>query len=257
MNMRGGSYEADVRQTLENRKRLHANANLMYWYDRLYARQFAGEPDFRNKRVLEIGSGSSPLKAIHPGILASDVLALDYLDMVFDCHEIADLAAIPDGSLDIITLTNVLHHLRDPLAFLRGATRKLARGGRVYLAEPYFSLVSTPMYRLLHHEPVDFSIGRPVLARVDGPLSSANQAMPHMIFFSRPDWLAELSASYDLAQTRLSFFSGISYPLSGGVSRRFPVPQSLYRTLFAADQVAANVMPRIFASFFLARLVAR
>ena len=135
MNMRGGSYEADVRQTLENRKRLHANANLMYWYDRLYAQQFAGEPDFRNKRVLEIGSGSSPLKAIHPGILASDVLALDYLDMVFDCHEIADLAAIPDGSLDIITLTNVLHHLRDPLAFLRGATRKLARGGRVYLAK--------------------------------------------------------------------------------------------------------------------------
>jgi SAM-dependent methyltransferase len=257
MRSGGASYEADVRQTLENRGRLRSNPNLMYWYSELYARQFADEAGLQGKRVLEIGSGSSPLKMFQPGVITSDVLALDYLDMTLDCHEIGSSPAIPDGSLDIITMTNVLHHLRDPIAFLQGATRKLARGGRIYMAEPFFSALSYPMYRLLHHEPVDFSIQRPVLARIDGPLSSSNQAMPHMIFFSRPDWLAELSASYDIPQTRLTFFSAISYPLTGGVSRTFPLPQLLYRFLFRVDRVAADMAPRLFASFFIARLVAK
>ncbi|MGO8189748.1 hypothetical protein AB9F38_33265, partial [Rhizobium leguminosarum] len=71
---------------------------------------------------------------------------------------------------------------------------KLAKVGRVYATEPYLSWLSYPMYKLLHHDPVDLSIHRPVLDTVQGPLSTSNQAMPHMIFFQRPDWLAELTA---------------------------------------------------------------
>jgi hypothetical protein len=111
------------------------------------------------------------------------------------------------------------------------------------------------MYKILHHEPVDFLIDRPVLSEIKGPLSTSNQAMPHMIFFSRPEWLAELSDVYRLADTRVTFFTGLSYPLTGGISRNFPIPRWLYRFGFAIDKALADALPRLIASFFIARLV--
>ena len=71
--------------------------------------------------------------------MTSDVLDLDYLDLVFDCHEIDKLDAIEDNSLDVITLTNVLHHLKSPIAFLNRAASKLKPGGKVIATEPFFS----------------------------------------------------------------------------------------------------------------------
>ncbi len=255
--MAANLYEADLKETLANRKRLRSNLNLMYWYDRLYQHQFAAEPNIGSAHILEIGSGTSPLKHFAPSVMTSDVLPLDYVDVVFDCHTIKDLDEIDNGSIDIITMTNVLHHLRDPLAFLRAAAIKLAPGARVYMAEPYFSAISYPMYKLLHHEPVDFRINRPILEKVEGPLSTSNQAIPHMIFFSRPDWLDEISDVYDLDKTSVSYFTGISYPMTGGISRRFPLPASVYRAAFAVDYALSNWLPKVFASFFIARLVTK
>lgn len=248
-------YESDLAQTLRNRERLKSNTNLMYWYHELYAELLQREPGIGGMAVLEIGSGTSPLKQFLPNVITSDVLQLDYLDLVFDCHKIADMSAIADHSLDIITMTNVLHHLRDPLAFLRGATRKLANGGRVYFTEPYVSRLSYPLYKLLHHEPVDFSIERPVLSKVEGPLSTSNQAIPHMIMFSRPDWLAEISDCYDIGQTEVHHFTSLSYMVTGGISAQFPVPGWLYRPFFQLDRALASAMPRLLASFFTGRLV--
>lgn len=249
-------YEHDLRATLANRSKLKANVNLMYWYEQLYRQLFASEPGFNSWRVLEIGSGTSPLKLHFPSIITSDVLNLDYLDLVFDCHDIATLSEIPDNSLDAITLTNVLHHLRDPIRFLRGATRKLRANGSVYMVEPYFSLMSYPLYKLLHHEPVDFSIKRPILDKIDGPLSSSNQALPHMLFFSRNNWQNEIADCYDLSRTKRSYFSAFSYMATGGISRRVPVPPSIYKMCFKLDQTMASAAPKLFASFFIVRLFA-
>lgn len=250
-------YQKDLEQTRASRARLRQNANLMHWYRELYEELFTSDPQILGKRVLEIGSGASPLKNFLGTVITSDVLQLEYLDVVFDCHEIGETSAIADHSIDIITLTNVLHHLRDPLQFLRGATRKLAPGGQVVLLEPYFSWVSYPLYKTLHHEPVDFGIRRPLLDRIEGPLSSSNQAMPYMLFFSRPDWLGELGDCYDLAKTQFGFFTSMAYMATGGISRTFPVPTGLYRRLFVLDRWLARRWPRAFASFFTARLVAR
>jgi SAM-dependent methyltransferase len=184
-------YQHDLDHTQANRKRLQKNRNLMLWYQELYRELFRSIPDISKKQVLEIGSGTSPLKLFLPNVITTDILELEHLDIVFDCHDIDDFSDIPDHSIDVITLTNVLHHLRDPIMFLRNATRKLVKGGQLFIVEPYFSLLSYPLLKFLHHEPVDFDISRPVLATVDGPLSSSNQAIPYMIFFSRPDWLGD------------------------------------------------------------------
>lgn len=247
----------DLEATLASRRLLLANANLRRWYERLYRSVLPSGAWLGTDRVLEIGSGAAPLREFLPTCITSDVLPLDYVDHVFDCHEIDRYEGIPDASVDTILLVNVLHHLNDPVTFLVRASAKLAPAGEMVLVEPYFSALSTPIFRWLHHEPVDFGIEAPLLERVDGPLSSSNQALPYLIFFRRPEWRAALAAHYDAGRTRIGFFSGLSYFASGGISRRLPIPAPLYRLLMAVDLPLARALPRLWAAFFVARLPKR
>src|SRR4030095_16173949 len=111
----------DRAATLRNRARLSANKNLLFWYGELYRNQFKNFPNPARLSILEVGSGTSPLKQFLPNVITSDVLELTYFDLVFDCHDIDKLDTIKDESLDVITLTNVLHHLKSPIAFLNRA----------------------------------------------------------------------------------------------------------------------------------------
>jgi len=178
------------------------------------------------------------------------VLGLDYLDLVFDCHEIDKFDGIMDDSLDVITLTNVLHHLTRPIEFLNRAANKLKRGGKVIATEPFFSILSTPIFKYLHHEPVDFGISEPELKSVRGPLASANIALPWLIFFRRRDWAGKVSENYDVANCSVRFFSALSYMATGGISHKVPIPTWLYRTFFPMDLFLSRCFPRLCASFF-------
>jgi SAM-dependent methyltransferase len=252
------SKQADDRlKTLRNRARLAQNSNLLFWYRELYRDQFMDFPDPAALSILEIGSGTSPLKRFHSNIITSDVLDLDYLDLVFDCHEIDKLDAIKDKSLDLITLTNVLHHLKSPIAFLNRAATKLKPKGKVIATEPFFSVISTLLFKYLHHEPVAFGIAEPELSEVRGPLASANQALPWLIFFRRRDWLQRLNENYDVANLTVRPFSALSYMVTGGISHKLPVPRFLYRGLFPVDLALSRCFPRLCASFFTVTLTRR
>jgi SAM-dependent methyltransferase len=240
----------DCAATLRNRARLGANQNLLFWYRQLYHDQFKDFPDPAALSVLEVGSGTSPLKQFLSNVVTSDVLDLDYLDLVFDCHEIDRFDAIRNDSLDVITLTNVLHHLNSPIAFLNRAANKLKTGGQLIATEPFFSLVSTPIFKYLHHEPVDFEISEPELKNVRGPLASANIALPWLIFFRRRHWADNLSEKYDVTNCSVRFFSAVSYMATGGISHKLPVPSWLYRAFFPLDLFLSRSFPRLCASFF-------
>ncbi|PYL08753.1 MAG: class I SAM-dependent methyltransferase [Verrucomicrobia bacterium] len=252
------SEEAKDREaTLRNRIRLGANKNLLFWYRELYRDQFKAFPDPSALSILEIGSGTSPLKQFLSNVITSDVLELDYLNLVFDCHEIDKLDTIKDNTLDVITLTNVLHHLKSPIAFLDRAANKLKSGGKVISTEPFFSAISTVIFKYLHHEPVDFKISEPELEEVQGPLASANIALPWLIFFRRRDWLQRLNENFDIATLSTRPFSALSYMATGGISRTLPVPHFLYRALFPVDLALSRCCPRLCASFFTLTLTRR
>ena len=168
----------DRARTFRNRTRLAANRNLLFWYREVYQDQFTNLPDPAALSILEIGSGTSPLKQFHSNIITSDVMDLDYLDLVFDCHEMDKLDAIKHNSIDVITLTNVLHHLKSPITFLNRAASKLKSGGKVIAAEPLFSVLSTPIFKHLHHEPVDFRISEPELVKVQRLLARRASRYP-------------------------------------------------------------------------------
>jgi hypothetical protein len=89
-------------------------------------------------------------------------------------------------------LTNVIHHLKDLIAFLNRAACKLKRNGKIIATEPYFSTLSALIFEYLHHETVDLKITEPILPEVRGPLASANIALPWLIFVSRGRWRDQL-----------------------------------------------------------------
>ena len=244
----------DRAATLRNRARLGTNKNLLFWYRELYHDQFKDFPDPAALSILEIGSGTSPLKQFLPNVVTSDVLGLDYLDLVFDCHEIDRLDAVKDNSLDVITLTNVLHHLKNPIAFLNRAASKLKSGGKVIATEPFFSVLSTVIFKYLHHEAVDLRISEPELSEVQGPLASANIALPWLIFFQNAEWLQRLNDNFNLTTFSARPFSALSYMISGGISHRLPVPRFLYRMLFPVDLALSRRFPRACAAFFTVTL---
>ena len=222
---------------------------MLFWYEQLYKREFEGIADFPSKRVLEIGSGTSPIKQFHPHILTSDILPLEYLDFVFDCHEIDRFEGLPPGGLDVITMTNVLHHLRDPLLFLQKAATKLKPGALLIATEPYVSVFSGLVWRYLHHEAIDLNIVEPRLTRVAGPLASSNQALPYLIFKKRNEWAARLTPPYD-PHVELRPFTALAYLATGGISRKLPVPHALYRSCFAVDCWLASMFTEGLASLF-------
>jgi len=247
----------DRAATLRNRARLGSNKNLLFWYRELYGDQFKEFPNPEALSILEIGSGTSPLKQFLSNVVTSDVLDLDYLDLVFDCHEIDKLDAIKDNSLDVITVTNVLHHLKSPIAFMNRAASKLKSGGKLIATEPFFSILSTVIFKYLHHEPVDFRISAPELSEVQGPLASANIALPWLIFFRNPEWLQRLHDKFDFAHFSARPFSALSYMITGGISHRVPVPPLLYRMLFTVDLALSRRFPRFCAAFCTVTLTRR
>lgn len=247
--------ERDKAQTMMNRDNLFRNGNLLFWYENLYKMQFSGMDDLGAKVILEIGSGTSPLQHFYKNVITSDVMNLPYLDHRFDCHLIDDYAGIPDGSVNIVTMTNVLHHLSDPVSCLKKIAVKLKPGGCVILTEPYFSFLSRIIYKWLHHELFQFDIDAPVLKEVKGPLSSANMAIPHMIFFSNKGWDGELKELYNFSREDAVHFSSLSYMATGGISRKLPIPGWLYKRIFILDRYLAKRFPKLFSSFFIIKLI--
>ncbi len=244
----------DRNRTIENRRRLLKNKNLLFWYRSLYACQFSGIDHLGHLKVLEVGSGTSPLKHYYPTVLTSDVLTLDYLDYSFDCHRIDKVREIPNESIDILTMTNVLHHLKAPLIFLRNASAKLKKGGRLIMTEPYLSWGSRFIYQYIHHEYYSVDIEEPVITDIDGPLTSANSAMPYLIFFSGRRWDRTLKDIYTIDYSHVNPFTSLSYFMTGGISHRFPIPHRLYKLFFKLDERLAKRAPDLFSSFFTLKL---
>jgi SAM-dependent methyltransferase len=247
-------YLEDRDETLKNREKLFNNLNQLNWYKKLYSLILKNYLPLSEKKILEIGSGSSPLKYFYPEVITSDILELDYLDLKFNCQKIDEVHEITNGSLDIICMTNVLHHLEKPVDFLNKASLKLKEGGDIILVEPFFSWISTPIYKFIHHEFCDFNISNPKLKNIEGPLSSANMSLPYLIFFSSKGWDSELKKIFVFSKEEIKYYSSLSYFATGGFRRPIHIPKLLYNLLLQTDCLCARLLPKIFASFFIFKL---
>jgi hypothetical protein len=126
-----------------------------------------------------------------------------------------------DGSLRAIVMTDVMHHISEPVPFLAEAERALVGGGRVLMIEPWVSAWSSFVYTRFHPEPF-----RPEASTWEFPsggrLSGANGALPWIIFHR--DLAAFRSRFPRLDLVRVDPFMPFRYLLSGGVSMRGLAP---------------------------------
>jgi SAM-dependent methyltransferase len=122
--------------------------------DNWIAKQAASVP--RGKRVLDVGAGSAPYRALFAGCeyKTQDFAQLqpeqlrygDYASIDFVSQ--ADAIPVPDASFEVILCTEVLEHVSEPINVIREFGRILAPGGRLILTAPLGSGI--------HQEPYHF-----------------------------------------------------------------------------------------------------
>src|SRR5262245_24065933 len=142
------------------------------WYQMISSRIPAGEG-----AVLEIGSGAGYFTDIVPDAISSEVFFCRNADLITDARRLP----FRDGSLKAIAMTDVFHHIPEPEAFLEEAIRCLRPRGRILMVEPWVGRWSRLVYCHLHHEPFVPDAESWNVPEA-GPLSSANGALPWIIF---------------------------------------------------------------------------
>ncbi len=206
----------DPRTTALRRQIIRDNRFLRQIYQEWYGALIASLPQGLGS-VLELGSGAGFLAEMIPGLITSEVFWCEHIRFVVDGRRLA----LRDAQLRAIVMTDVLHHVPDVRAFLAEAARCVRSGGALVLIEPWVTRWSRIVYSRLHHEPF-----RPQTPDwefpAQGPLSSANGALPWIVFerdrvqFERefPQWRI----------ATIKPFMPFRYLVSGGVSLRALMP---------------------------------
>lgn len=174
--------------------------------------------------IVELGSGSSFLSEMRPGIIRSDV-TLGNADVVFDGR------ALPfrDGSVRALLLTHVFHHIPDVGAFLKEAHRVLMPGGVLSMVDCTHTPFARFFFGRFHPEPYkdgaerwDFPEGHSML--------DSNQALTWMVFFRD-----RARVNPGLVLERWRYLPWLSYLLSGGVNLPSFVPSPLAPVMRGVD----------------------
>jgi SAM-dependent methyltransferase len=209
--------DLDDPATTELRKEIIAHKPfLRAIYDEWYKQLSEAVPD-GDGSVLELGSGAGYCERFLPNLITSDLIPCKGVQIVADAQRLP----FADHSLKGIVFVNVLHHLPAVDEFFREAGRCLRPGGRIAMVEPWASPWSIFVHRKLHHEPFDpeapqwsFPAG--------GPLSSANGALPWIVFERDKDLFQKRHS--ELSVERIEPFMPFRYIVSGGVSMRNLMP---------------------------------
>ena len=190
---------------------------------------------------VELGSGPGIGGQCIPNLHMTDLVEAPWLHGVED----AESLSFEDSSLGAIVMFDVLHHLRRPYRFFQEALRVLKPGGRVVLCEPFSSLASFLVYRYGHEEDLDFRVSpmtEPVAGVTKRPFEG-NQAIPTVVFGR--DWGRFVEAFPGLVLVEKMFLAGVSYPLTGGFSRRAILPDRLWHSIYRLESRLPQVFFRI------------
>jgi SAM-dependent methyltransferase len=227
---RGGLTALDAPATAPRHARLlRTKPFLRRLYESYYAELLAAATQAASGPWLEVGSGSGFFAELAPGLLTLDCRRGTTATLR------GSALALPfaTGSLGFVGALDVVHHLQDPLAFLQEVQRVLRPGGVACFIEPYISLLSTPIYHGLHHEPCDPR--RPDWRLPPGgPLSGADLALAWVLFVRDRATLTARLPGLELLTVRPHTY--LLYLLSGGLRTSLGPPGPLFPLLQELEQ---------------------
>jgi len=213
------------------------------WYRSLAQRLPSGPG-----RVLELGSGAGFFDEYVPDVIRSEVFHCSGLDVIADACQLPFAA----DSLRAIVMTDVFHHVPDVRRFMREASRSVRPGGVIAMVEPWSTTWSRFIYSRFHHEAFRPDVG-PWEFEATGPLSSANGALPWIVFsrdratFERefPQWTVE----------EITPGMPLRYLLSGGISLRALMPGWSFAAWRGVERLMLPLMDEVamFATISLRR----
>lgn len=190
------------------------------------------------KKILELGSGGGFIKDLAPRVITSDYLDLPTNDMSFSALSLPFV----DEELDAILMIDTFHHIPDVKLFLSEVARTMKPGGRLVMIEPANSWWGRLIYRNFHHEPFDVQSTQWKLP-ANGPLSSANGALPWIVF--ERDYKEFESLFPTLRLMSVKYHTPFAYLVSGGLTMRSLLPEIFYAPIRFIDRLFADAFPSI------------
>ncbi|MBI5815598.1 MAG: class I SAM-dependent methyltransferase [Nitrospinae bacterium] len=236
--MKGSDFDGEAAAALE-RKIYEKKPILKTLYDE-YCRPLE-ESAARARpgaRMLEIGSGTSPLKKRIPSVMTSDVAPLPWLDMNCSAY------ALPfgDASIERIFSLFVIHHLGRFEDFLNEARRVLKPGGELVIVDPAITPFSRLYYKI-HVDKMDLDV-REWGFEGDGRLSDSNIALAWIAFFRDRERFQRLYPEFEIEKVEYS--TCLSFLLTGGFRIRQLLPDFAIEALFAAENwIIRNITNKI------------
>jgi SAM-dependent methyltransferase len=207
-----------------------AKPELRTLYAEWYRRVAAELPPVAVGPRIELGSGPGFAREFIPDLELTDLVKAPWHDREVSAEDLP----FADRSIGALVLFDVLHHIPAPRRFFEEANRVLCPGGRLVLCEPYISPVSWPVNKLFHVEPVYMRVDPLAPNATEGrdPFD-ANQGIPTLLFVR--ERAAFERAFPALAIRRIERLAGLSYPASGGFSRRRLLVGRLWTALYRLE----------------------
>ncbi len=238
------SLDLDDPRTSVLRKRIIASKPFLKaiydeWYSLLASELPAGEGP-----TLEIGSGAGHCAQFIPGLITSEIVRCPSVRIVLDARQLPFGA----GSLRAIVMTNVLHHIPNVGRFFEEASRCLRSGGKVLMIEPWVTPWSKFIYTRFHHEPFDPNAADWSFT-TSGPLSSANGALPWIIFVRDREKFEPHFPELRIEQIRP--FMPFRYMVSGGVGMRSLMPGFMHGAWLGVERALKSQWPNLGMFAFL------
>jgi len=122
---------------------------------------------------------------------------------------------------------DVFHHIPDVKSFLNDAHRCLKPGGKIIMIEPANTAFGRFIFTHFHHEPFDPKANWKFEST--GPLSSANGALPWIVFVR--DKIKFLNEFPDFTISQLNYHTPFAYLLSGGLTFKQLMPTFCYKAI--------------------------
>jgi len=207
----------DPQNAVDIREIIGSKPFLRRLYEEWYSEFVKRTSSVTRGSFVEIGSGGGFLKDVMPAALTSDVIDIPFCDIRLS----AEALPFKSGSLGGIFMLDALHHLPNPERFFEEAVRCLMQGGKVIMIEPFDSPFGRFVYRTFHHEPFEPSASGWGF-RSEGPMSSANGALPSIIFWRDRKRFENLFPTLRIVSVKPH--TPFRYLLSGGVSMCSLVP---------------------------------